>query len=200
MHLLKSPNIVLYNPWHPRPWTFKAGLPFWKSTSAFYLTLWDLHMVHPWLQGSFVLSWLNQKSGMSIKASKMCQCSVALGLPLHCGWHYSLMLCSLCPSSHDCFCFLSQGGKPSVNKKVLPQPSFSICVFCSEMPYWSESGSLEHCFQTADAEATWKRNGETRMIIIVTKHFCRPNQAGATGWPRHGWGAEIVSRLRSLLM
>lgn len=153
-------------------------------------------MVHPWLQGSFVLSWLNQKSVRSIKVSKMCQCSAVLGLSLHCGWHSSLMLCSLCPSSHDCFWFLSRGGKPSFKKKVLPSSVF----FCSQMTYWSGSDSPEHCFQTAEAEATWKSNGETRMIIIVMKHFCSPKQAGVTGWPRHGWESEMVSRLRSLLM
>lgn len=152
-------------------------------------------MVHPWLQGSCVLSWLQHKSVRSINVSKRQQCSPALGLPLHCVQHSLLMLCSLCPSSHDWFWFLLWGIKPSLSKKVLPRPSSFISVFCSQMNYRSGSGSLEHHFQTAEAEATWKSNDETRMIIAVSYEALLQSQPGrghqvAKAWLRGRTGLK----------
>lgn len=144
-------------------------------------------MVHPWLQGSCVLSWLQHKSVRSINVSRMEQYSPAFGIPLHCVRHPLLMLFSLCPSSHDCFWFLSWGGKPSLSKKVLPRPTSLISVFCSQMSYWSGSGSLERCFQTAEAAATWRSDDETRMIICISYEEFLQSQPGRGHWVAKAW-------------
>lgn len=119
-----------------------------------------------------------------------CQQNVAMlssTLPLHRVWPPFLMLCSLCPSSHDHFWFLSWGGKPSLGKKVLPWPSSFISVVCSQMSYWSGAGSLEHCFQTTEAEATWKSNDETRMVIAVSYEAFLQSQPGWGQWVAKAW-------------
>lgn len=107
--------------------------------------------------------------------------------PLHPVWPPLLMLCSLCPSSHDHFWFLSQGGKLSLGKKVLPWPSSFISVFYSQESYWSGAGSLGHCFQTPEAEAAWKSNDETKIVIVVSYEAFLQPQPGRGQWVAKTW-------------
>jgi len=95
MHLFKKTQNCLTQPWVSQPTGFlfkrKSRTSFLKSTSAFFLTLWHLHMMPPWLQGSCILSWLQHKLLRRANVSKMWQWSPALsslctvsGLPSWC--------------------------------------------------------------------------------------------------------------------
>lgn len=103
------------------------------------------------------------------------------GLP---SWCSALCACVLTTGR---LWFLSWGGKPSLGKKVLPWPSSFISVVCSQMSYWSGAGSLEHCFQTAEAEAAWKSSDETRMIIAVSYEAFLQSQPGRNQWVAKAW-------------